>query len=152
MCVAIYDRRGELAASVQKAPPVPRASEGARRKSFGQTQAQTTVPEINLECNAIQDAVMALKPIHVAYRSLHWVVLSDADFAVAQQTKTSITLPMCTSKALNTRGCTRIRSIRKATNMRSSTSQIAAHGVRLSLQTKAGTSGLLTGTVDEVRK
>jgi hypothetical protein len=95
---------------------------------------------------------MALKPIHVAYRSLHWVVLSDADFAVAQQKKTSITLPMCTSKALNTRGCTRIRSIRKATNMRSSTSQIAAHGVRLSLQTKAGTSGLLTGTVDEVRK
>jgi len=49
------------------------------------------VAQIDTECNAIQDAVMALHPIHVAYRSGNWVVLSDADYTVAERTKASIT-------------------------------------------------------------
>lgn len=57
----------------------------------GTAQPQTTVKQIDTECNAIQDAVMALKPIHVAYQSSHWIVLSDANYAVAQKTKSSIT-------------------------------------------------------------
>ena len=49
------------------------------------------VAQINTECNAIQNAVMALHPIHVAYRSGNWVVMSDADYTVAERTKASIT-------------------------------------------------------------
>ncbi|HEV3089809.1 MAG TPA: hypothetical protein VGX91_00035 [Candidatus Cybelea sp.] len=40
----------------------------------------------------IQDAVMALHPIHVAYQTGTWAVLSDADFAVAEKTGASIVL------------------------------------------------------------
>jgi len=56
--------------------------------------AQTTsdtIKQINTECNAIQDAILALHPIHVAFRSGKWDVLSDADYTVAMQTKASIT-------------------------------------------------------------
>jgi hypothetical protein len=56
-----------------------------------QTSDAASVNQIDTECNAIQDAVMALHPIHVAYRSSHWDVVSDADFTVAEQTKVSIT-------------------------------------------------------------
>lgn len=48
--------------------------------------------QIDTECDAIQDAVMALHPIHVAYQSGTWVVLSDADFAVAEKVGASIML------------------------------------------------------------
>src|SRR5690242_2772549 len=56
----------------------------------GSAQSQTTVKAIDSECNAIQDAVMALKPIHVGYLNSQWKVLSDADYTVAQQTKASV--------------------------------------------------------------
>jgi hypothetical protein len=55
-----------------------------------QTSNASAVKKIDTECNAIQDAVMALKPVHVAYRSGTWAVLSDADMTVAMQTKASI--------------------------------------------------------------
>lgn len=58
--------------------------------SAGTVQAQTTVKAIDTQCNAIQDAVMALKPVHVAYVNSQWKVLSDADYTVAQQTKASV--------------------------------------------------------------
>jgi hypothetical protein len=56
-----------------------------------QTSDAAAVKQIDTECNAIQDAVMALHPIHVAYRSSNWDVLSDADYAVAERTAVSIT-------------------------------------------------------------
>ena len=49
------------------------------------------IARIDTECNAIQDAVMALHPIHVLYRSGNWIVLSDADYTVAERTKASVT-------------------------------------------------------------
>jgi hypothetical protein len=59
-------------------------------------KSQTSVPapiaQIDSECNAIQDAVMALHPIRVAYKSGTWVVLSEADYAVAAQINKSIAL------------------------------------------------------------
>jgi ligand-binding SRPBCC domain-containing protein len=56
------------------------------------TQADSSgaIAKINTECNAIQNAVMALHPIHVAYRSGNWIVLSDADATVAMRTKVSV--------------------------------------------------------------
>jgi hypothetical protein len=48
--------------------------------------------QIDSECDAIQDAVMALHPIHVAYQSGTWAVLSDADVAVAEKVGASIML------------------------------------------------------------
>jgi hypothetical protein len=59
--------------------------------SLSQTSDANAIKQIDTECNAIQDAVMALHPIHVVYRSGNWAVLSDADMAVAVQTKASIT-------------------------------------------------------------
>lgn len=50
----------------------------------------STIGQINTECTAIQNAVMALHPIHVAYQSGTWVVLSDAHFAVAEKVRASI--------------------------------------------------------------
>src|SRR5262249_170611 len=49
------------------------------------------IKQIDTECNAIQDAVMALKPIRVASQSGKWVVLSDADAAAAIQTADNLT-------------------------------------------------------------
>jgi hypothetical protein len=57
-----------------------------------QTGDAATIAQIDTECNAIQNAIMALHPIHVAYKSGTWVVLSDADYAVVAQTGASITL------------------------------------------------------------
>jgi hypothetical protein len=56
-----------------------------------QTSDAAAVKQIDTECNAIQDAIMALHPIHVAFRSSNWDVLSDADLTVAARTKVSIT-------------------------------------------------------------
>jgi len=60
--------------------------------SAQQTGLEKAVGQIDAECNAIQDAVMALKPIHVAYQSGKWTVLSDADATVAMQTNAQLTL------------------------------------------------------------
>jgi len=51
--------------------------------------SQSSVKEIDTECNAIQNAVMALQPIHVGLVSSKWVVLSDADYTAAQQQNAS---------------------------------------------------------------
>jgi hypothetical protein len=56
-------------------------------------QAATSgVAAIDTDCLAIQDALPALHPIHVALENNKWTILSDADFAVAQGTTTAITL------------------------------------------------------------
>lgn len=49
------------------------------------------VKKIDTECGAIQNAVMALKPIHVTLRSGTWYVLSDAEMTAAIQTKSAVT-------------------------------------------------------------
>ncbi len=49
------------------------------------------VKRIDTECGAIQNAVMALKPIHVSLRSGTWYVLSDAQMTAAIQTKSAVT-------------------------------------------------------------
>ncbi len=59
--------------------------------ALSQTGDAAAIKQIDTECNAIQDAILALHPIHVAYRSSHWDVVSDADFTVAERTKVSIT-------------------------------------------------------------
>ncbi|MGZ3532040.1 MAG: hypothetical protein ACXWNK_17225 [Vulcanimicrobiaceae bacterium] len=51
-----------------------------------------TVAQIDADCLAIQNAVMALKPIHVLYENSTWKVVSDADAAVAERTRASIGL------------------------------------------------------------
>ena len=50
------------------------------------------IKAIDTDCSAIQNAVMALHPIHVALIKNTWKVLSDADYTVAEQTRASITL------------------------------------------------------------
>jgi len=55
------------------------------------SKPSAALKQIDTECNAIQDAVMALKPIRVASQSGKWVVLSDADAAAAVQTSDKLT-------------------------------------------------------------
>jgi hypothetical protein len=47
--------------------------------------------QIDSDCSAIQNAVMALHPIHVALVAGQWKVMSEGDYAVAEQTHNSIT-------------------------------------------------------------
>jgi hypothetical protein len=54
--------------------------------------AAASISQIDTECGAIQNAIMALKPIHVALVNSKWKVLSDQDYAVAERTNSSITL------------------------------------------------------------
>jgi len=49
------------------------------------------VKQIDSDCLAIENAVMALHPIHVALVAGQWKVLSDGDYTIAQQTHKSIT-------------------------------------------------------------
>lgn len=53
--------------------------------------AQDSTAQIDTDCNAIQNAVMALHPIHVALVAGQWKVLSEGDYAIAEQTHKSIT-------------------------------------------------------------
>jgi hypothetical protein len=50
------------------------------------------IKTIDTDCTAIQNATMALHPVHLALVQSNWKVLSDADYAVAQQTRASIVL------------------------------------------------------------
>jgi hypothetical protein len=54
--------------------------------------ATAQVKAIDTDCMAIQNATMALHPVHLALVQSKWNVLSDADYAIAQQTRASITL------------------------------------------------------------
>jgi hypothetical protein len=56
-----------------------------------QTNGGAAVQQIDTECNAISEAVMALHPIHVVLRSATWAVISDADYAAAGQTQANVT-------------------------------------------------------------
>jgi hypothetical protein len=50
------------------------------------------VKAIDSDCLAIQYAITALHPIHVALVQNNWKVLSDADYTEAEQTRASMTL------------------------------------------------------------
>jgi hypothetical protein len=54
--------------------------------------ATPALAAIDADCLAIQNALPALHPIHLALQNNKWTVLSDADFTVAQKTTTAITL------------------------------------------------------------
>jgi hypothetical protein len=58
---------------------------------YSQGSAADSIKAIDTECNAIQSAIQALKPIHVAFIDSKWKVVSDADLTVAQQTNASAT-------------------------------------------------------------
>lgn len=49
------------------------------------------VKSIDSDCSAIQNAVMALHPIHVVLAGSQWKVMSEGDYTVAEQTHKSIT-------------------------------------------------------------
>ena len=50
------------------------------------------IKAIDTDCMAIQNAIAALHPIHLTLVQGNWKVLSDADYAVAQQTRAGIVL------------------------------------------------------------
>jgi hypothetical protein len=54
--------------------------------------ANPAVTAIDTECNAIQSAVQALHPVHLALLNSKWNVLDDAGYAVAERTHASVTL------------------------------------------------------------
>ncbi len=53
--------------------------------------ATGAVKPIDGDCLAIQNAIMALQPIHLALVSGKWKVFSEGDYAVVEQTHASIT-------------------------------------------------------------
>lgn len=55
------------------------------------TSPGAAVLTIDKDCNAIQNAVMALKPTSVALQSGTWVVVADDNAAVAMQTNEKMT-------------------------------------------------------------
>jgi hypothetical protein len=50
-----------------------------------------TIKQIDTECNAVQDAIMALHPVHLAFVSNKWKVLTTSEYAIAEKTHESIT-------------------------------------------------------------
>ncbi len=50
-----------------------------------------SITQIDTECNAIQNAIMALHPVHVALVSGKWVVMSEGDYTVAERTHSALT-------------------------------------------------------------
>jgi hypothetical protein len=65
---------------------------GAPTIVHAQNDQPAPVKQIDTECNAIQNAVMALKPIHVLLQSGTWKVASDGDVAVAERTHAAVTI------------------------------------------------------------
>lgn len=51
-----------------------------------------TVKQIDTQCLAIQNAIMALKPAHLEFLSSKWLVISDSDYTVAERTHAAVTL------------------------------------------------------------
>lgn len=49
------------------------------------------VKSIDSDCSAIQNAIMALHPIHVVLVGSQWKVMSEGEYTVAEQTHKSIT-------------------------------------------------------------
>lgn len=69
-----------LAFAIFATPPAVRAAGGP-----------DTTQSIDTDCSAIQNAVMALKPVHAVLVGSKWKVMSEGDYAVAEQTRASIT-------------------------------------------------------------
>ena len=51
-----------------------------------------TVEAINADCSAIQSAIQALHPVHLALVNSKWKVLNDNDYTVIEKTHESLTL------------------------------------------------------------
>jgi hypothetical protein len=50
------------------------------------------IKQINTECSAIQNAIIALHPVHLVFINSKWKVLDAAGYVVAEKTTKSITL------------------------------------------------------------
>jgi hypothetical protein len=57
----------------------------------GQSQ-KAAIKRIDANCSAIQNAIMALHPTHLAFVANKWKVVSGTEYTVAEKTHTSITL------------------------------------------------------------
>ena len=55
-------------------------------------EVASQVKAIDTDCLAIQNAIQALKPIHIVNTKSTWKVESDEDVAVAERTKASVTI------------------------------------------------------------
>ncbi|HTJ26797.1 MAG TPA: hypothetical protein VMA36_11610 [Candidatus Limnocylindria bacterium] len=67
----------------------------ATSPAIAQSQANdpaAAVKQIDTDCLAIQNAVMALHPIHVLLASGTWKVVSDGDVAIADRTHAAVTI------------------------------------------------------------
>ncbi len=73
-----------LVATIALAPAPARSAESP--------SVTAQVKAIDTDCSAIQDAIMALKPIHLIYSSSTWKIASDADVTVAEQSKAAVTI------------------------------------------------------------
>jgi hypothetical protein len=72
--------------AVTFAAPIPASSQDSAQSVPAQIQA------IDTECNAISEAILALKPINLIFAKSSWVVASDQDVAVAERTHASVTI------------------------------------------------------------
>jgi hypothetical protein len=50
------------------------------------------IKAIDTECNAISDAILAIKPVQLVFAKSNWKVASDEDVAVAERTHASVTI------------------------------------------------------------
>jgi hypothetical protein len=66
--------------------PSPAISQDATQSVAAQVQA------IDTECNAISEAILALKPINLIFAKSAWAVASGQDVAVAERTHASVTI------------------------------------------------------------
>jgi hypothetical protein len=62
---------------------------GSTQRAAAQT-ASDMVKQIDADCQSIQNATMALHPVHLALVSGNWRVFSEGDYAVVEQTHKSI--------------------------------------------------------------
>jgi hypothetical protein len=83
-CVGVRLAAASLLAAGVLCAPIAARSENAAPSA--------AVKAIDTDCSAIQSAIQALHPVHLALVSSQWKVLSDADYAVAEQTRSAITL------------------------------------------------------------
>ena len=90
--------------------------------------AADAMKRIDTECSAIQNAVMALKPVHVTLRSGTWYVLSDAQMTAALQTKASLTFADVWKQGAIMPGCTRTDLMRAAHSAQRSSASARATG------------------------
>jgi hypothetical protein len=62
------------------------------RSQPGMQSVPAQVKAIDTECNAISDAILALKPVELVFAKSNWKIASDQDVTVAERTHASVTI------------------------------------------------------------